>query len=93
MASNGTRIRWSGRSREEKSVPIFVDGQDLGRLPGSLNLSECDGFGRLSADYYAVRYFQENFGTWSEKNRTMKHPAFNSFHMVPRASNPHTRVG
>ena len=93
MVSNGTKISWSGRSREEKSVPIFVDGHGPGRLPESLNLSECDGFGRLSADYYAVRYFQENFGTWSEKNRTMKHPAFTSFHMLTLASNPHTRLG
>jgi hypothetical protein len=93
MASNGTGIRWSGRKREEKSVPIFVDGQDLGRLPESLNLSECDGFGRLSADYYAVRYFQENFGTWSEKNRVAKRPAFNTFHMLAREGGAETRAG
>jgi hypothetical protein len=93
LASNGTGIRWSGRRREEKSVPIFVDGQDLGRLPESLNLSECDGFGRLSADYYGVRYFQENFGIWKGKTRSLKHPGFNTFHMLAREANAETRAG
>lgn len=64
MTLTGSDIRWSGRCREEKSVPVFVNGRELGRLPDSLNLSECDGFDRLAADYYAVRYYQENFGIW-----------------------------
>lgn len=66
MTLNGTTIRWSGRSRDEKSSPVLVDGHDLGRLPDSLNVSECDGFNRHSADYIAVRYFQKNFGIWNE---------------------------
>jgi len=72
MTLNGTKIRWSGRCRDEKSVPMFVDGHELGRLPDSLNLSECDGFNRHSADYYAVRYFQKNFGIWSGQNPALE---------------------
>lgn len=64
MTLNGTPIHWSGRCLSEKSAPMTVDGHDLGRQPEALTLSQFDGFDRLSADYYALNYFQRNFGIW-----------------------------
>jgi len=71
MTVKGTEIRWSGRPRDEKAKPVFVDGHNLGDFPDSLNLLEFDGFDRFEADYYAVRYYQEKFGIWGGHNRTL----------------------
>lgn len=64
MTLNGTPIQWSGRCLSEQSAPMTVDGYDLGRHPDSLTLSQFDGLDRLSADYYALHYFQSTFGIW-----------------------------
>lgn len=71
---NGTKICWSGRSKDEKAKPIFIDGQELGQMPDSLNVSKVDGFYRHSADYYAVKYFQENFGIWNAQKHALGDP-------------------
>lgn len=66
MALTGTEIHWSGRCSNEASTPMTVGGHDLGRLPDALTLLQFNGLNRITADYYALKYFQNNFGIWVE---------------------------
>lgn len=72
MTLNDTKILWSGRCHSEKSSPMSVDGHDLGQMPDALAFSQFNGLDRSSADFFAVRYYQKNFGIWGGHSHALE---------------------
>ena len=84
MTLNEIKILWSGRCHTEKSLPMSVDGQDIGQMQDALALSQFHGLDRSSADFYAVRYYQKNFGIWGGHRHALERLSSNGLKALQR---------
>jgi len=67
LAKENVKVRFSERTTAEKSSPVIVNGQDLGRFSDSLVASVHHGLTRNDLDWRAIRLARERYGVWKNE--------------------------
>jgi hypothetical protein len=66
LAQAGIETKWSGALAHELSQAVTENGNDIGRLNGSLIVTEFNGLGRNKLDSISISYAIENLGVWRQ---------------------------
>jgi len=69
IRSSGHEIVRYPRNLQQRSYPLKIEGEDVGRLGDSLTQTKVDGQGRASLNFHAVKYCMENLGVWPEYSK------------------------
>ncbi|EBA03194.1 hypothetical protein RB2150_17619 [Rhodobacterales bacterium HTCC2150] len=66
LAQAGIETKWSGVLDHEVSQAVTENGDDIGRLNGSLTVTEFNGRGRKKLDSFAICFAIKNLGVWRQ---------------------------
>lgn len=66
LAQAGIETKWSGALAHEASQAVTENGNDIGRLNGSLAVAEFNGKGRNKLDSIAISFAIANLGVWRQ---------------------------
>ena len=72
LAQAGVETKWSGALAHEVSQAVTENGNDIGRLNGSLTVTEFNGRGRRELDSNAISFAIENLGVWRQHINMIK---------------------
>lgn len=72
LAQAGVETKWSGALAHEVSQAVTENGNDIGRLKGSLTVTEFNGRGRSELDSNAISFAIENLGVWRQHINMIK---------------------
>lgn len=72
LAHNNIGIKFSGRTKTEKSKPVIVDGRDLGRSADALVNTAHQDLTRNDLDWRAITVASARYGVWTDEVKRLQ---------------------